>query len=73
MKREADLYGSQDLKLPPSCILTVWTDQSYKPKKRLSHPVPLTGIDSNTRKIYVRRFLETVETSSTSGVDSYML
>jgi len=54
MKRDTDLYGSQDLKLPPSCILTVWTHTSLNPEIRLSHPVPLSGIDSNTRKIYVR-------------------
>ena len=50
MKRDVDLYGSQDLKLPPSCILSVWTESSLKPKTRLSHPVQLSGIDSNTRK-----------------------
>ena len=68
MKRDVDLYGSQDLKLPPSCILSVWTESSLKPKTRLSHPVPLSGIDSNTTKIYVRRFLETEDTSNKSGI-----
>ena len=72
MKRDVDLYGSQDLKLPPSCILSVWTESSLKPKTRLSHPVPLSGIDSNTRKIYVHRYVDPVEiSSSTSGMYRY--
>ena len=68
MKRDVDLYGAQELQIPPSCILSVWTDSSLKPKIRLSHPIPLSGIDSNTRKIYVHRFLETEDTSDKSGI-----
>ena len=64
MKRDIDLYGSHDIKLPPSCLLSVWTESS-NPKRRFSHPLPLSGIDSNTRKIYIHRYLET---SSTSGM-----
>ena len=56
MKRDADLFGSNDLPIPPSCLVTVWAD--------LRHPVTLTGIDCNTRKIYISRFLET----STTGI-----
>jgi len=68
MKRDVDLYGGQDIHIPPSCLLTVWTDQTRKPEKRLSHPVPLIGIDSNTRKIYVCRFLDTNNTAGISNV-----
>ena len=67
-KRDIDLYGSQDLILPPSCLLSVWTESSLNPKTRLSHPVTLSGIDSATTKIYVRRFRDPVVTSSTSGM-----
>ena len=68
MKRDVDLYGSHDIKIPPSCLLSVWTESSLKPKTRFSHAIPLRGIDSNTRKIYVHRYLDPVETSSTSGM-----
>ena len=71
MKKDVDLYGSHDIKIPPSCLLSVWTESSLKPKTRLSHPIPLRGIDSNTRKIYVHRYLDPVETSSTSGIRHY--
>ena len=71
MKRDIDLYGSQDIKLPPSCLLTVWTESSLNPETRLSHALPLSGIDSKTRKIYVRRFLERSDTTNTSGMYGY--
>ena len=67
MKRDIDLYGSQDIKIPPSCRLTVWTESSFNPETHLSHPIPLRGIDSDTRKIYVHRFLEIVDTTNISG------
>ena len=50
MKRDADLFGSNDLPIPPSCLVTIWADLSCNPKRRLRHPVTLTGIDCNTRK-----------------------
>ena len=62
MKRDADLFGSNDLPIPPSCLVTIWADLSCNPKRRLRHPVTLTGIDCNTRKIYISRFLETSAT-----------
>ena len=60
MKRDVDLYGSQDIKL----LLTVWTESSLNPETRLSHAVSLSGVDCKTRKIHVRRFLEKVDPSS---------
>ena len=53
MKRDADLFGSNDLPIPPSCLITIWADLSCNPERRLRHPVTLTGIDCNTRKIYI--------------------
>ena len=58
-KRDADLFGSDDLPIPPSCLFTVWADSTCNPEKPLRHPVLLYGIDSDTRKIYINRFLET--------------
>ena len=65
MKSDADRFGPNDLPIPPSCLITVWAD---KPKIRLRHPLSLTGIHCNTRKIYIIRFLETVDTTSTRGM-----
>ena len=70
MKRDADLFGS-DLPIPPSCLVTVWADISRNPKTRLRHPVILTGIDCNTRKVYISRFLETVESTNLTGMWDY--
>ena len=39
----------------------------------MRHPVILTGIDSDTRKIYISRFLETVETTNTTGRGIYII
>ena len=64
MKRDADLFGSSDLPILPSCLITIWADLSCNPKIRLRHPVTLTGINCNTRKIYISGFLET----STRGI-----
>ena len=57
-KRDADLFGSEDLPIPPSCLFTVWADSTCNPEIRLRHPVILVGIDS-PRKMYISRFLET--------------
>ena len=65
MKKDVDLLGSHDL---ASCSLTVWTESSLNPKTHLSHPATLSGIDSDTKRIYVRRFLETAESSNASGM-----
>ena len=64
MKRDANLFGSNDLPIPPSYLVTLWADLFCNPKRHLRHPVTLTGIDCNTRKIYISRFLET----STTGI-----
>ena len=63
MKKDADLFGSCDLPNPKSCSVTVWADLFSKPEERLRLPVPLIGIDSDTKKIYISQFLEAVDTS----------
>ena len=68
MKSDADRFGPNDLPIPPSCLITVWADLSCKPKIRLRHPLSLTGIHCNTRKIYIIRFLETVDATITRGM-----
>ena len=65
-KRDADLFGSQDLPIPPSCLFTVSADSTCNPEKPLRHPVTLTGIDSSANKIYISRFLETTDTTGIS-------
>ena len=62
-KKDADLFGSCDRPIPPSCLVTVWANRFSKPKERFRFPVTLTGINSNTKKIDINRFLEAVETS----------
>ena len=59
MKRYADLFGSSDLPIPPSCLVTIWADLSCISKIRLRHLVTLTGKNCNTEKINIRRILET--------------
>ena len=64
MKKHVDLFGSHGLGTPPSCLLSVWTELSRNPETRLSHSIPLSGIDSATKNIYVHRFLETAKTGN---------
>lgn len=62
-KRDADLFGSAGLPIPPSCLVTVWADVSCNPERRLRHPVALSGIDTEDAKIiYITQFLETSDT-----------
>ena len=68
MKRHIELYGSQDLKLPPPCLLTVWTESSLNPETCIGHALPLNGIDSDTRLIYVHRFMVRSETTNTCHI-----
>ena len=43
----------------------MWTESSLNPETRLSHALSLSGIESDTRLIYVRRFLDKSETTNT--------
>ena len=52
-KRDADLFGSQELPIPPSCLITVWGEIA---EYLLSYSV---GLDSDTKEICINRFLDT--------------
>ena len=62
-KRDADQFGSCDLPIFPSCLVTVWANLYSNPEEHLRLPVKLTGIDSITSKLFINRFLERMETS----------
>ena len=65
-KRDADLFGSQELPIPPSCLITVWGKITDDTEDLLSYSVGLNGIDSDTKEICINRFLET---TSTTGIN----
>ena len=58
-RRDADLFGSQELPVPPSCLITVWGKEADDTEELLSYSVGLKGIDSDPNEICVTRFLET--------------
>ena len=57
-KRDADLFGSDDHPIPPSCLITVFAEQAEDTEKHLSYAISLKGVDSDAQKIYIDRFLE---------------
>ena len=57
-KRDADMFGSDDLPIPPSCLITVFAVQAEDTEDHLSYAVSLKGVDSDAKKIYIDRFLE---------------
>ena len=52
-KREADVFGADDLPIPPSCLITVFAEQAKDTEKHLSYAVSLKGVDSDAKKIYI--------------------
>ena len=58
-RRDADLFGSQELPVPQSCLITVWGKEADDAEELLSYSVGLKGIDSDSKEICVTRFLET--------------
>ena len=62
-KSDVDKFGSCDLPILPSCLITVWASLHSNPEEHLRLPVKLTGIDSVTSKLFINRFLERMETS----------
>ena len=64
-RRDADLFGSQELPVPQSCLITVWGKETDDTEELLSYSVGLKGIDSDSKEICVTRFLET---SSNTGI-----
>ena len=57
-KRDADVFGSDDLPIPPSCLITVFAEQAEDTEEHFSYAVSLKGVDSDAKKIYIDRFLE---------------
>ena len=66
MKRDVDLFGTEDPPIPPSCLVTIWCEESQNANAFLSYPVPLIGIHSSINEIHIHRFLETSNRSGTS-------
>ena len=65
-KRDADLFGTVELSIPPTCRVTIWSKVSQDTEEYLSYTVPLIGIYSDdVDEICIQRF---VETSNTSGI-----
>ena len=52
------MFGSDDLPIPPSCLITVFAVQAEDTEKHLSYAISLKGVDSDAQKIYIDRFLE---------------
>ena len=71
MKRDADLFGSQHIPFPPSCLITICAKVAPDTEEDLSYAVPLKGIESDL-EIYINRSLETVESSNTTGLCCYI-
>ena len=63
-KRDADLFGTDILPLPPTCLVTIWSEGSQDTKEYLSYTVPLIGINSDVMEICIQRFLDTSSRSS---------
>ena len=61
-KQDADLFGSQHLLICPSGLVTVCATQAQDTEQDLHYAVPLVGINSDVRKIFINRSLETVQT-----------
>ena len=49
-KRDADMFGSDDLPIPPSCLITVWA--------KLTQDTVSSGVNCDAKHIYIDRFLE---------------
>ena len=60
-KRDADLFGTVQLPIPPTCRVTIWSNVSQDTEEYFSYTVPLIGIHSDdVDEIYIQRFLETI-------------
>ena len=63
-KRDADLFSTEKLPIPPTCSVTIWSEGSQDTKEYLSYTVPLIGINSDVKAISIQRFLKTSSRSS---------
>ena len=57
-KRDADLFGSQLIPFPPSCLITIRAIVAPDTEEDLHYAIPLKGTESDL-EIYVTRSLET--------------
>ena len=64
-KRDADLFGSQELPVPPACLITVWGKEVDDTEELLSYSVGLNGVDCISKEICITRLLER---SSDTGI-----
>ena len=71
MKRDVDLFSSNRLPIPPSCLFTVWADVSCNPDIHFFYDVRLYGMcwsPHSIRIVHISRFLYTVERTTTTGI-----
>ena len=53
------MFGSQQMPIPPSCLVTLHAKLTEDTEKDLHYAVSLKGIDSDVSKIFINRSLET--------------
>ena len=61
-KQDADLFGSQHLLICPSGLVTVCATQAQDTEQDLHYAVPLVGINTDVRKIFINRSVEPAQT-----------
>ena len=61
-KQDADLFGSQHLPICSSGLVTVCATQAQDTEQHLHYAVPLVGINSDVKKIFIKRSLEPAQT-----------
>ena len=52
------MFSSDDLPIPPSCLITVWAKLTQNTEEHLSYLVSLIGVNCDAKAIYIDRFLE---------------
>ena len=53
------MFGSQQMPIPPSCLITFHAKLTEDTEEDLRYAVSLKGIDSDVSKIFINRSLET--------------
>ena len=70
-KQDADSFGSQHLLNCPSGLVTVCATQAQDTEQHLHYAVPLVGINSDVKEIFINRSLEPAQTIT--GKASYYI
>ena len=68
-KSDVDLFGSSPSS-PPSCMITIYGDETPEGTRRLHHPITLSGIKSGVKKIFIIRSLDEITPATASGTHS---